>query len=204
MTTIRNKIKYLHPQTMAGCLQDQHFRKILDVGCGNGNRTIETLCILNKNCSIVGIDSGEHGNQHFDVKDHNLEEGLPYEIKQEKFDLVIANQILEHLKNIDWLISDIYDVLDKDGLFLVGVPNLAGLHNRFLLMVGRQPACIKVESTHIRGFTYHAFRKYLESFGFGFVNFRGCGLYMPFLHNSRLVNLFPGCAVYLFLLMRKV
>jgi len=68
-------------------------------------------------------------------------------------DIVIANQVLEHTKEIFWIFHEVSRVLKKGGSFIIGVPNLASLHNRILLMCGRQPSPIKSASAHVRGFT---------------------------------------------------
>jgi SAM-dependent methyltransferase len=70
------------------------------------------------------------------------------------FDIIIANQILEHTIELFWIFHEITRVLKKGGgKLIIGVPNLASLHNRFLLSIGRQPTSIKSASAHIRGFT---------------------------------------------------
>jgi SAM-dependent methyltransferase len=68
-------------------------------------------------------------------------------------DVVIANQVLEHTKEIFWIFHEVSRILKKNGSFIIGVPNLASLHNRLLLMCGRQPSPIKSASAHVRGFT---------------------------------------------------
>ena len=55
------------------------------------------------------------------------------------FDIVLANQVLEHTKEIFWITSEAARVLRPGGLFLVGVPNLASLHSRIMLLLGMQP-----------------------------------------------------------------
>ena len=45
------------------------------------------------------------------------------------------------------------DRIPSRGHFLFGVPNICSLHNRFLLLVGRQPTQHKVCSAHVRPFS---------------------------------------------------
>lgn len=77
-------------------------------------------------------------------------------------DCVIANQILEHTKEVFWILHQVCCVLPVGGRFILGVPNLAALHNRILLGIGRQPSPIKTASAHVRGFTK---RDLLDFFG---------------------------------------
>ena len=68
-------------------------------------------------------------------------------------DLIIANQVLEHTKEIFWIFHEVTRSLRTGGHFLFGVPNICSLHNRFLLLVGRQPTQHKVCSAHVRPFS---------------------------------------------------
>ena len=70
----------------------------------------------------------------------------------ESVDVVICNQVLEHLKNI-WLpMSEMHRVLRPGGHAVLSVPNLASLHNRVLLGArppadldpGFRPACARL------------------------------------------------------------
>ncbi|MCX7227972.1 MAG: methyltransferase domain-containing protein [Burkholderiales bacterium] len=76
---------------------------------------------------------------------------LPFE--SGSVDIVIANQVLEHTKELFWIAHEVSRVLRVGGSFVVGVPNLASLHNRVLLAFGRQPTQIRSASAHVRGFT---------------------------------------------------
>ena len=68
------------------------------------------------------------------------------------FDLVICNQVLEHLKNFRSVIDEIIRITNNEGYILIGMPNLAHLINRIYLLFGVQPMCIDIDSSHIRGF----------------------------------------------------
>jgi SAM-dependent methyltransferase len=68
-------------------------------------------------------------------------------------DIIIINQVFEHVKAVFWILHEITRVLKPGGHLIVGVPNLAALHQRLLLLFGQQPSCIKNYSNHIRGYT---------------------------------------------------
>jgi hypothetical protein len=66
--------------------------------------------------------------------------------------------VLEHVKNV-WLpLSESWRVLRPGGWLIVSVPNLASLHNRVLLGLGRQPTSIRTLGPHVRGFTFREIR----------------------------------------------
>lgn len=123
-------------------------------------------------------------------------------------DVIIANQILEHTKEVFWLLHECARVLRPNGVLIVGVPNLASLHNRLLLAVGRQPTAIMLDSAHVRGFTAPGFRRLLDRASAGVLRIekrRGSNFYpMPAFIARPMARLMPGMAVSSFFLVRKV
>jgi SAM-dependent methyltransferase len=134
----------------------------------------------------------------------------PQDVERDRFpfapgslDVVIANQIFEHTKEIFWILDQVSTVLKEGGHFLIGVPNLAALHNRILLALGRQPSPLKNNSAHVRGFTKPDLLQLLESAfpgGYRLVHFGGGNFYPfpPFLARP-LARLFPTMAWGIFL-----
>jgi len=141
-------------------LQNTSTIRVLDIGCGNGR---DLVAIRNKlpaqPVELFGIEctddlarqAAQHGVQTYRV---DLEsESLPF--PNNYFDIVISNQVLEHLKNSIWAFHEQVRVTKRNGLMIIGVPNLAALHNRVLVTLGRQPSCMKADGPHVRGFTLH-------------------------------------------------
>jgi len=120
---------------------------------------------------------------------------------------VIANQILEHTKELFWIAHEVSRILRKGGHFIVGVPNLASAHNRLLLAFGRQPTCIRSYSAHVRGFTKGDLLSFLESGfpgGYDCRKTAGSNFYpFPAPVARPLAKLLPNLAVTFFLLLRK-
>ena len=91
-----------------------------------------------KLCAVEGYEPcarelEAHGGQ---VDPLNIErDRLPF--ADARVDLIIANQILEHAKEIFLVLHEGSMVLKVGVHFILGVPNLAALHNRFLLLMGR-------------------------------------------------------------------
>ena len=130
---------------------------------------------------------------------------LPFENNQ--CDLIIANQVLEHTKEIFWIFNEISRVLPVGGHLIIGVPNLASLHNRLLLLLGKQPSPIKTASAHIRGFTKGDILHFLESCfpgGYRMTAFGGSNFYpFPPVIAKPLAHLMPTMAWGIFLLFEK-
>jgi SAM-dependent methyltransferase len=121
------------------------------------------------------------------------------------FDLAVANQVFEHLKQIYRPLSELHRVLRPGGLLLFSVPNLAALHCRFQLLLGRQPSTIKLFEAHVRAFTPSAMRPFLTFNGlFSIQAFTGSGYYpFPPPLSERLCRLFKSTAVFQMYLLRK-
>ena len=88
----------------------------------------------------------------FEVIACNIErEAFPFE--DGSVDLIVANQVFEHVKEVHWILHECARVLRVGGSLVIGVPNLASLHNRLLLVIGRQPTSLANWSAHVRGYT---------------------------------------------------
>lgn len=143
----------------------------------------------------------------FTVYSLNLEEQR-FPLENESVDILIVNQILEHVKEVFWIWHEISRVLKVGGSVIVGVPNLASLHNRVLLSIGRQPSSIQLYSAHIRGYTKDGFMKFVNEVSPGIYslkNFKGSNFYPfpPFLAKP-LASCLPSMAVGIFFHLEKM
>jgi len=123
-------------------------------------------------------------------------------------DVIIANQILEHTKNVFWILHQVSRVLKPGGSLILGVPNLAALHNRVLLCAGVQPSPIKTASAHVRGFTKGDVIRFMELCfpgGYSLEQFSGSNFY-PFPPSIArvLAGWFPTLAWGIFFRFEKV
>jgi SAM-dependent methyltransferase len=141
---------------------------LLDVGCWDGGLSRRCAAVL-KTERILGVEvypgpaaAAEQGG--LEVARIDLEtERLPW--PDSSVDVLVCNQVLEHLKDI-WLpMTEMHRVLRKGGHAVFSVPNLASLHNRVLLALGRQPTSIRVFGPHVRGFAFGEFCGFVERGG---------------------------------------
>lgn len=183
---------------------------VLDLGAGHGHDLMAAR-ELNPDAELQAIElcreySHELAAQGFSVYNIDIEKDpLPFE--PESVDVVIANQILEHTKEIFWIFHEITRVLPVGGKVIIGVPNLASLHNRILLLFGKQPSPIKSHSAHIRGFTRGDILNFLENCfpqGYKLRAFGGSNFYpFPPAIARPLARLFPTFAWGIFFLLEK-
>jgi ubiquinone/menaquinone biosynthesis C-methylase UbiE len=79
------------------------------------------------------------------------------------FDVVVWNRNLVTVKNAVPALEEARRVLRPGGFFVLTVPNLAALHNRALLLAGRQPTTLHINNgDHVRGFAVASMTRFLE------------------------------------------
>ena len=110
--------------------------RILDVGCGFGTDLVAVSKIF-EHTELYGIDLYEPRlercqERNIKIQRVDLEtETFPYE--NGYFDIVICNQVLEHIKNIYNVLAEIARLVRSGGYVFIGIPNLASWHNRLAL-----------------------------------------------------------------------
>jgi ubiquinone/menaquinone biosynthesis C-methylase UbiE len=175
-----------------------HIENALDVGAGDGADLVN-LQLIHPRARLHAIEYyppniTELTKKNVNVLSLNFENSkLPYE--NESIDLIISNQTIEHTKELFWVFHEMTRVLKVDGSLIIGVPNLASLHNRILLAFGKQPTSIQNHSAHIRGFTKSDLVQFVQIFNDGYAlrSFKGSNFYPfpPFIANP-LARILPG------------
>jgi SAM-dependent methyltransferase len=96
-------------------------RCVLDIGCGKG---IFSKHLASSN-TVYACDLDDFYNEFKDTKvvfiQHDIQEGLPF--KDKFFDVVLASHILEHLKDVEFVLDEIHRVLKNNGILIIGLPN---------------------------------------------------------------------------------
>ena len=137
--------------------------RLLDVGCWGGESTrrwAEACGAAPLGIEVFPEPARQARGRGIDVAEVDLETGrFPW--PDASIDLVIANQVFEHLKNVWRPMSEIARVLRPGGWVLISVPNLASLHNRLMLALGLQPSSIRTRGPHVRGFTAREIRGFV-------------------------------------------
>jgi SAM-dependent methyltransferase len=183
--------------------------RVLDIGLGGAKD------LTNIRSAIEKVSSATVSLHGVEVYPPNVEraQALGIEVYQldiersslplaDKFiDIVVANQIVEHVKEVFWIFSEISRVLKPGGIAIIAMPNLASFHNRIALLFGIQPTCIEPLSAHVRGFTKDGFKRLIECDGyFRLINTRGSNFYpLPPALSRPLSRILPGmavCAIY--------
>src|SRR3989339_743164 len=127
---------------------------ILDAGCDDGSFT-ELLRTATGSNQLFGIEVLEDRAQLAEQKGICVSKSdltKRFDYPDNFFDVVHANQVIEHLYDIDNFVEEIARVLKPGGYCIISTENLASWHNIGALFMGKQAF-----STHIS--------KRVESFG---------------------------------------
>lgn len=191
-------------------LQNLKPRLCLDLGCGHG----DDLSLVKKaapQCRCVGLDFAIRSRENLQARqiepmEVDIErERLPF--PDESADLIIANQVLEHTKDVYWIHHEVFRVLKSGGHFYLGVPNLLSLHNRLLMPLGIHPTTTKMISAHLRPFSKKDTLLFYQQIGGDFLHLKGFygAQFYPFPRKPArlLATLFPALAFSIFFLWEK-
>lgn len=191
-------------QNIARLLERNPKARVLDLGCDDGHLAKERIGKFVGSQDIWGVD--------IDQKVLNEAQGLGIktfcqDLNNQKlplvgnfFDVVEANQVIEHLWDTDTFVAEIYRVLKPRGYLVVSTENLSSWHNLASLFLGFQAPSQDISSkyrsgnpfslcqerprswtAHQRVFTIKGLRKFLEVYGFKVEKLLVAGYYpMPF------------------------
>jgi 2-polyprenyl-3-methyl-5-hydroxy-6-metoxy-1,4-benzoquinol methylase len=135
-------------------------RRVLDLGCRDGALTRAYL----EGNEIVGVDAdrealAEAARLGIETRWADLDQ--PLELGDESFDVVVAGELLEHLRDPERLVADSRRVLRPGGTFVASVPNAYRLKGRLLFLFGRPP---ENDPTHLQMFSGADVRALLAGF----------------------------------------
>jgi SAM-dependent methyltransferase len=123
--------------------QPRSSARLLDVGCDDGawteavRRTLGVSPAHVHGLEVVPSRAELARARGFDVREGNLDRTWPFD--DESFDVVHANQVIEHVSRLDHFVEETKRVLRPDGQAIVCTENLSSWHNVLALGLGYQP-----------------------------------------------------------------
>lgn len=152
-------------------------RRVLDLGCRDGALTQAYA----EGNDVLGVDADREALAEaakLGVETHWADLDQPLELEDDSFDVVVAGELLEHLRDPHRVVAEMRRVLRPGGTFVASVPNAYRLKGRLLFLLGRPP---ENDPTHLQMFRPSDVRALLD------------GLEQPQLHfvAGRLVPLHP-------------
>lgn len=126
---------------------------LLDIGTHTGEFTLRMAQRLGaervSGVELIPAHAAVARERGIDVAEADIDEGLPY--GDASFDVVTANQVLEHVRRTDRFLAEIRRVLRPGGLACISTNNAASWHNVVSLALGYQPPPMHVSDEVIVG-----------------------------------------------------
>jgi len=162
---------------MAMSLVRQSDLTIADIGCGEGI-TLEKMHSLFPERKVLGID---FLSENIDICRHHgckVEQGDVYDLPlpSKSVDFVLFMEVIEHLEHPETAIQEIYRVLVPGGRLVIVFPNdMFFKIARILTLRFREAA---YDPGHVRQWTPHEMRDFLNSQGFTSIFSRNIPFYL--------------------------
>ncbi|MBP8591205.1 class I SAM-dependent methyltransferase [Candidatus Shapirobacteria bacterium] len=202
---LRNSAVTSYEKNILDFTERNNNHRFLDCGCDDGKWTKK---VINKGnfspensygIEIIKNRALAARKRGIKVRLCDLNRNLPY--KDNFFDLVHANQVIEHLYDTNHFLSEIYRVTKKGGYIIICTENLSSWHNIFSLFFGFQPFSLTNVSSkffgignplsphyreamkkpntwqHIRVFAYRGLVEHIQEAGFKIESIKGSGYY---------------------------
>jgi methionine biosynthesis protein MetW len=143
---------------------------VLDVGC---NRGYLGSVLHRRGCRVWGVDNDEEALRRLEPGSHVATSALELDTvaalpwPDQEFDVVIAADILEHLRDPARMLSMLVEKMRPGGRIFVSLPNVAHASIRADLARGRfayRDSGI-LDRTHLHFYTFDTAREFVESAG---------------------------------------
>ncbi len=124
---------------------------LLDVGCWDGENSKRWANRVQPS-EIWGLEGNASAastalKNGIRVQVFDLDSGI-WPVADDQFDVVVANQVIEHVDRVDHFLREIRRVMKPNGYAVISTENLASWHNVFALSLGWQPFSITNYSEH--------------------------------------------------------
>lgn len=153
------------------------YRTVLEIGCAAGNFS-STMCPAT--AEVWGVEPNEQAGQLAQQKLHRVLIGtfddVEDQLPDQYFDLVICNDVIEHMPDHDRFLERIKDKIAKGGHLVGSIPNILHVSVLLKLLVRRDWQYENqgiLDRTHLRFFTGRSLQRSLRQHGYTLVKFHG-------------------------------
>jgi 2-polyprenyl-3-methyl-5-hydroxy-6-metoxy-1,4-benzoquinol methylase len=184
--------------------------KCLDVGCWTGN--LGNALIKEKKCVVDGIDvkievlnkAKKNGYRNIYLINFNNEQ-INFKQINQKYDVIIFADILEHLINPDLVLISLVNNLTLGGKIIISLPNVAFLLNRLLLLMGKWEyrEFGTLDKTHLRFYTITSLKRMVKNTGLEIEIVKPYNQFGILRHVDPLTAIFPTLLAYQIMIVAK-
>ena len=155
-----------------------NYEKVLEIGCGDGGFSR----YLDNSAELWGVEPNEESVCQARLKGYKMLQG-DFEANCDRlpnnyFDLVICNDVIEHMADHDYFLSTIKEKMSSNGVLIGSVPNMRNYRALVELLVRKDWPYMEegvLDRTHLRWFTEKSFKRSLIRHGYTIETYRGIG-----------------------------
>jgi 2-polyprenyl-3-methyl-5-hydroxy-6-metoxy-1,4-benzoquinol methylase len=188
-----NKLKYRVPKKLEEL--PEKYRTVVNI-IGSGHKVLELGCcrgefsehIKGTGNYVIGIDYDNDAvlaaekkcNEAYSV-DLNNPTGLDSVLEDNRFQYILAMDVLEHLIDPEKLLKHLHNFLVPEGKLIVTLPNIAswGIRKKLLLGDFTYTKVGVLDSTHLRFFTFYTAQELLLKGGFAVKSWKPLSYQLP-------------------------
>ncbi|HBI16900.1 MAG: Glycosyl transferase family 2 [Candidatus Moranbacteria bacterium GW2011_GWF2_34_56] len=167
---IRNYDLKSHKNTLHHFVQHTHWKEsdiVADIGANDG-RLSSSIAEKVKEIIAVDIKKPNFTKENVTPMEMDLNENFDSILGSQKFDKVLALDIIEHLNNPEEAVQKINNILKNNGILYASTANIAYIIMRMTLIIGWFNYGKRgiLDKTHHRLFTVNSFKRLLKNNGF--------------------------------------
>ena len=137
-----NKNRLINLDLLDTYVNQQDFT-LLDAGCGKG-ANLEDIILKYPDARIIGIDNfkpdiDDAKKRFLNKVDFVHCDCLDMKINSESIDIVLSNQVIEHISKYEKYLSEIKRILKSNGLLILSTPNFHNPKNILLKLFSQKP-----------------------------------------------------------------
>lgn len=165
-------------------LQGNSTYRILDIGSADGSvlypfindPAVTEIVAVDQNPAFLDVAK----SRGFKTVCTNIDcKRLPFEDRT--FDIVYAGDVIEHMVDTDWFLSECNRVLRQNGILILSIPNIRTPASIAAMIFCDYPpmGSARYRSGHFRDFTLSTAKMAIKNNGFNVVHHEGAYIYIP-------------------------
>ncbi len=145
-----------------------NYEKVLEIGCGEGHFKRN----LNESSEVWGIEptnAAHVASKNLYKVLHGYYQDVYDELPDNYFDLVVCNDVIEHMNDHDKFLKSIKKKITENGYIVGSIPNVRYIYNLYQLMVNKEwfyEDSGVLDRTHLRFFTEKSLRRTFNENGY--------------------------------------